>query len=90
MTSFIQFNSGEDFETSCHYLLHCSLYTNERPALLNVIQDIYNSILELGNSHILEVLLQGRKFLDISSNTNTLNATIGFLFETKRFDERPF
>ena len=85
MTSFIQFNSGEDIETSCHYLLHCSLYTNERLALLNVIQDIYNSILELDNSHILEVLLQGRKFLDISSNTN-----IGFLFETKRFDERPF
>ena len=28
---------GEYNETSSHYLLHCSLYTNERIALLNVI-----------------------------------------------------
>ena len=55
-------NCGEDIETSCHYLLHCSLYTNERLALLNVIQGIDNSILELTDSHIVEVLLYGRKF----------------------------
>ena len=30
-------NCGEDIETSCHYLLHSSLYTNERLAFLNVI-----------------------------------------------------
>ena len=30
-------NCAEDIETSCHYLLHCSLYTNERLAPLNVI-----------------------------------------------------
>ena len=83
-------NCGDDIETSCHYLIHCSLYTNERLALLNVIQGIDNSILELAESHIVEVLLYGRKFLDISSNTNILNATTDFLFETKRFDERLF
>ena len=84
-------NCGEDVETSCHYLLHCSLYTNERLALLNDIQGVDNSILELGDSHFVEVLLYGRKFLDISSNTtNILNATIDFLLETKRFDERLF
>ena len=83
-------NCGEDIETSCHYLLHCSLYTNERLALLNVIQGIDNSILELADSHIVEILLYGRKFLHISSNTNILNATIDFLLETKRFDERLF
>ena len=77
-------NCGEDIETSCQYLLRCSHYTNERLALLNVIQGIDNSILELADSHIFEVLLYGRKFLDISSNTNILNAT------TKRFDERLF
>ena len=74
-------NCGEDIETSCHYLLHCSLYTNERLALLNIIQDIDKSILELTDSHIVKVLLYGGKFLDISNNTNTLNATIDFLFE---------
>ena len=77
-------------ETSCHCLLRCSLYTNKRLSLLNLIQGIDNSILELGDSHIVENLLYGGKFLDISSNTNILNATIDFLLETKRFDERLF
>ena len=83
-------NCSEDIGTSCHYLLHCLLYTNKRLALLNVIQGIDNSILELTDSHIVEVLLYGRKFIDISSNANILKATIDFLLETKRFDERLF
>ena len=83
-------NCGEDIETSCYYLLHCSLYTNERLAFLNVIKGIDNSILELNDSHIVEVLLYEIKFLDISSNTSTLNATIDFLLKTKRFDKRLF
>ena len=74
-------NCGEDIETSCHYRLHFSLYPNERLALLNIIQGINKSILELTDSHIVKVLLYGGKFLDISNNTNTLNATIDFLFE---------
>ena len=81
---------GEDIETPCHYLLHCSLYTNERLALLNVIQGIHNSILELDDSHIVELLPYGRKVLDISSNTNILNPTIDFLIKIKRFDKKLF
>ena len=80
----------EDIETSCHYLFHCSLYTNERPTFLNVIQRIDTSILELGDFHIVEALLYRRKFLDISSNINILNVTMDFLLETRRFDERLF
>ena len=80
-------NCGGDIVALCHYLLHCLLYTNERLALLNVIQDIDNSILELTDSHIIEVLLYERKFLDISSNPIILSATIDFLFKTKRSDE---
>ena len=81
-------NCNKDIETSWHYLLHCSLYTNESLILQNVIQNIDNSILELPDSHIVEVILYGRKFLDISSNTSISNATIDFLLETERFDER--
>ena len=83
-------NCSEDIETLCHYLLYCSLYTNERLALLNVIQGTDHGILELGDSHIVEVLLFGRNFLDISSNTNIMNAAIDVLLETKTFDERLF
>ena len=81
-------NCDEDIETSWHYLLHCSLYTNQSLVLLNVMQGIDNSILELTDSHIVEVFLYGRKFLDISSNNSILNATTDVLLETKRFDKR--
>ena len=67
-----------------------SLLINERIALLNDIQGINNSISELSDSHIVQVLLHGRKFLDISSNTNIVNATVEFLLKIKRFDERLF
>ena len=83
-------NCGEDIEFSCRYFLYCSLCNNERLALLNDIQGIDKCILELTNSHFVEVLYHGRKFLDISSNNNILNATIDFLLKTKRFDEKRF
>ena len=66
------------------------LNTNERLASLQVIQGIDDSIFELTDSHIVEVLLYEKIFLDILSNTNILNATIDFLLETKRFDESLF
>ena len=49
---------GKGIETSCHCLLHCSLYTNEILAFLNVIQDIDNSVLKVGDSLIFDVLFQ--------------------------------
>ena len=58
-------NCGEDTGTSCHFLLHCWLYTNEKLeklAHLNVIQGIDTSILELTDFHIVEVLLYGNFF----------------------------
>ena len=66
------------------------LNTNERLASLQVIQGIDDSIFELTDSHIVEVLLYEKIFLDILSNTNILNATIDFLLESKRFDESLF
>ena len=52
---------------------HCSHYNILRLAPLNIIQSFDNSILEHGDSYIIEVLLHGRKFLDISIKTNILN-----------------
>ena len=75
----------KDFETLCICLLHCSIYTNEREALLNIIQGIDNSILEFGDSHIVKDLLHGQKVLRSWSNTNILNTNIDLLLKTKRF-----
>ena len=80
-------NCGEDIESSCHFLLHCSLYSNERLALLDDIEGIDNSIFEISDSQIVDVLFHGEKFLDISSNKNIMNVTMDFLLKTKRFDE---
>ena len=66
---FKHFNCGDDIETSCHYLLYCSLNTNEKVALLNVTRGNDNSIVELGDYHIVKVLLYGKKFLYITSNS---------------------
>ena len=71
----------------CHYLLHCSSYTNERLVLLNVKKDIYNTVLELVGSQIVKDPLHGRTFLDVSNNTSLLKATVDFPLETKRFGE---
>ena len=49
--------------------------------LLNVIQGIGNSIFELTDSNSVKVILYERKFLNISSKTNVLNATIDFFLK---------
>ena len=80
-------NCGKDFKSSCYYPVHCSVFINWRLAFLNDIQAIDNSISELSNSHKSEVLFDGRKFSDISSNTIVMNDIIDFLLKAKRFDE---
>ena len=55
-------NCDQGIETLCHYLLHCSLFTDERLAPLNITECIDNSIVEIGDFNIVEVLLYGRIF----------------------------
>lgn len=39
-------SSGENIGTSYHYLLHCTIYSNERLTFPNVIEEIKKSVLE--------------------------------------------
>ena len=59
---------------------------------MNGIRDFDNRtlILELGDSHIVEVPPHGQKFLDISSNTNILNTTRYFSLKPKGLMKDPF
>ena len=41
---------GNDVETSSHFLLHCSTYSNERMTFLNKIKNINYGILELSDT----------------------------------------
>ena len=77
---------GDDIETLAHFLLHCPHYSHERSTFLNTIRNINRNIFEKNDLQITETLLYGDSSLDEKSNTLILNATIDFLFVTKRFD----
>lgn len=53
---------------------------------LNFIQALDNSDSEIGDFHIVEILL----LLDTSSNINKLNDAIDLVLEIKEFEERLF
>ena len=67
---------GNGIETSTHYLVHCSIYTNERMTLLKKIKGINCSILELSDDVVTKIFLFGDNTLSDSSNTLILNSTI--------------
>ena len=77
----------DEVETSSHYLLHCSNYSEERLALLNTIKNIEMSILQQSDSKFTRVLLFGDTSFDNNKNTFILNATIDYIISTGRFDE---
>ena len=77
---------GNDIETLAHCLLNCPHYSNERSTFLNTIRNINKHIFDKNDLQITKALLYGDSSLDDKSNTHILNATIDFLFVTKRFD----
>ena len=77
---------GQNIETSTHFLLHCSNYSNERLTFLNIIRNIDSNILNKNDLKVTETLLYGDSSLDDTNNTLIMNATMKFLFATKRFD----
>ena len=77
---------GNDIETSAHFLLHCPHYSNERSTFLNTIKNINRKIFDKNDLQITKTLLYGDSSLDDKSNTLILNATVDFLFVTKRFE----
>ena len=75
-----------DIETSAHFLLHCPHYSNERSIFLNTIRNINWNIFDKNDLQITETFLFGDSSLNDKSNIFILNATIDFLFVTKRFE----
>ena len=77
---------GQDIETSTNFLLHCSNYSNERLTFLNIIRNIDRNILNKNDLKVTETILYGDSSLDDTNNTLIMNATMEFLFASKRFD----
>ena len=80
---------GYDIENTCHFLLHCPNFHAERKTLLNKITDIDSSILNQANTTITKALLFDNWKYSNEVSLQILNASIGFILTSKRFDE-PF
>ena len=75
-----------EVETSSHYLLHCSDYSEEQLTLLNTIRNIDISTLQLSDSKFARVLIFGDNYFDNNKNTFILDATIDYIISTGGFD----
>ena len=85
LNPFYSFGKGE-VETSSHYLLHCSNYSEERLTLLNTIKNIDMSILQQSDLKFTSALLFGDTSLDNNKNTFILDAIIDYVISIGRFD----
>ena len=73
-------------ESTSHFLLRCSFYSDSRKSLLDNVIEIVGSISNLTNAQIVELLLYGDKKYSVDANTNILKCTISYLKDTGRFD----
>ena len=77
---------GQYFETSTYVLLHCSNYSNEILTFLNITKNIDRNILNKNDLKVTEILLYGDSSSNNTNNSLIMNATMEFLFASKRFD----
>ena len=75
-----------NIETSTHFLLHFSNYSNERLTFLNVIKNIERNILNKNDLKVMETLLYGGSSLNDTNNALIMNATMEILLAFKRFN----
>ena len=74
-------------ESVSHFLLHCPFYSIHRKTLFDSVSAIDNSILNLTDINLVNLLLYGNsKLYNNEVNTSILNFTICFLKSSERFD----
>ena len=77
---------GFNIETTCHFLLHCPNFINERSLLLNNVSRLTKDKLRSCDTSIVKLLFYGHDSLDLVANTLILNAFVDFISASKRFD----
>ena len=78
------YSFDNDIETSAHFLLHCSHYSNESSTFLNTIRNILIGTFSI--KMIWKYWNSSVWWYVINDNTLILNATIYFLFVAKRLE----
>ena len=67
---------GKDIESTNHFLLHCSLFLNERQVLMNKIRDIDSSLIDQNENSHSYALLFGKENMSDSEKTHIFKAAI--------------
>ena len=79
-------NCGLDIEITCHFLLHCPNFINERTLLLNDVSGITKNTLPFCETAFIKLLLYEDDSFDSATNTLILNASLEYILSSKRFD----
>ena len=78
-------NCGRHIETTIHFFLHCSNYSNQRKTLFEKVSNIKRSLLNQNNSIIAENLLFGSTGLNDEGNACIIESTIEYIIAMERF-----
>ena len=72
-------------ETTKHYLLQCSNYSNNRFILFDELRNLNVIIFPFNPTQLCRILLYGNPVLDNDINREILNAVVNFIELTSRF-----
>ena len=80
---------GTGIETTEHFLLKCTMFSDPRGDLLSTINPIINSKIQnvqfIDDPTLVQIMLYGNENLNPSDNNFVLNATINYIDSTERF-----
>ena len=80
-----------DIESTVHYFLHWNYYNSARISLLNDLNSVDRTLLNLSDlSLLVHVLLYGGPQFDDSQNAYSLNSNIKYMLISERFSGRLF
>ena len=77
--------STNSIETTEHFLLHCSNYSNDRNILFNSLKNLSVSLIPLKPSFLCDILLFGDSNFSNITNRGILSLVINYIHSTERF-----
>ena len=72
-------SSSLEMESTKHFFLHCHHYTNIRRTLLNTVEMIDESILNVSDDDLIEILLFGNCKFSLETNSSIIKASINYI-----------
>ena len=76
---------NNSLETTQHFLMHCSDYSNDRHVMFDSLLQLDFNLLPLNPETLCRILLYGDSNLSFAQNHAILNITIKFICNTGRF-----